>query len=543
LNASVRLFGSDRACVLLVLVVALVLCATGLGHRDLWDPDEPRTALATAGILKTGDWSVLRQDGRVWLEKPPLYYWLAAASSLAAGRVDEVTVRLPANGAAVLCALGVFLLGREFWGRRAGTLAALVLLTMEDFVVEARWARPDMLLALLLTVATVCAWGAVQASFGRSWLLGFWGALGLAVLAKGPVGLLPLAGLLVFLAATRRLVSAGRIGAWWGVPVTAAPSLAWLIAWRDETGAAFPVVSEMVRFGQRVAGGLHHPHPPVHLLTTLPLALMPWVVFLPAALLETFPRPGQPHDDRRAFLYSFLIVYVMMFAMSVEKRGIYLLPLLPLVAILIGRLWDLALFHWDPPPAALAVRIGLLCWLAAVIAASAYYLPRIARAGADLDGPARLLASCAFIAALLPIVFWRRLGPGGSMSLFALGTAACILVAILAVMPALDRYKSARGFARQLAGAPADRIGIHPDAHGGLSWYSGRPIDLLPDRTALAAFLTTSPRSLAVVEEDAWIAARRAEPMPGREVGRGSVGHRTFVLVQGTDAGPVPQER
>jgi 4-amino-4-deoxy-L-arabinose transferase-like glycosyltransferase len=534
LNLSVRLFRTDRACLLLVLATGLVLCATGLGRRDLWDPDEPRTALATAAIVSTGDWSVLRQDGRPWLEKPPLYYWLAAATSIAAGEVNELTVRLPANAAAVLCSVAAFLLGRELWGRRAGALAAIVLLTTEDFVVESRWARPDMVLALLMTVAALSAWCALRSSFRTAWLLAFWVALGLAVLAKGPVGLLPLLALGVHLASTRGLGEARRLGAAWGVPIAALPTVLWALAWGRASESAFPIGESLLRFGARVAGGLHHPHPPLHLLTTLPLSLLPWVVMVPAAMFETFPRRGLPRDDRSVFLYSFLIVYVVMFAMSVEKRGIYLLPILPFAALLVGRLWDLALFDWDPPPAGRAIRLGLFAWLVAVAAASAHYLPRIAEADVDLLGPARLLATCAFVGALLPLIFYKRLAPGGALGLFALGAAAGILVLVCDVMPAINHDKSARQFAARVAAlAGSHEVGIHPDAHAGLSWYARRPLTLLPDGAALDRFLARPGMPLAVVEEDAWRDLGRAGPEAGRVVERGRVGHRSFVLVVG----------
>ncbi|HKQ98652.1 MAG TPA: phospholipid carrier-dependent glycosyltransferase, partial [Candidatus Polarisedimenticolia bacterium] len=155
-----RLYGSDRASLLAVVAAALLLLVPGLGTRDLWDPDEPRTALVTRDLAEGGRWAVPTLDGRPWLEKPPLYYWLATAAGGAVGQVDALAVRIPANLAAILTAVTVFYFGRSLWGRRAGLLAALVLLTTEDFLIEARWARPDMLLGLLMTAAAFAAWRA-----------------------------------------------------------------------------------------------------------------------------------------------------------------------------------------------------------------------------------------------------------------------------------------------------------------------------------------------------------------------------------------------
>ncbi|HUD73200.1 MAG TPA: glycosyltransferase family 39 protein, partial [Dongiaceae bacterium] len=351
MSLSSRVAGSDRASLLCVVLAALVLLVPGLGARDLWDPDEPRTALVTRDLAAGGAWAAPTLDGRAWLEKPPLYYWLAAAASRAAGRVDAASVRLPANLAAVLLAVTVFLFGRALWGRRAGLLAALVLVTTEDFLIESRWARPDMLLGLLLTIAALAAWkGAVEGE--ARWTVIFWGALGLGILTKGPVALLPLAGVLAYAVAARDSGLLGRLRPASGIPMMLVPAAVWMAAWSTETGSRFPLGSILGRFAGRVGEGLHHAHPTSHLLTMLPLALLPWVAILPAAIAETWPGPVRGRDRRSIFLYALLLADLTLFALSAEKRGVYLLPMTPLVALLVGRTWDLRLYAWDPPPPA-----------------------------------------------------------------------------------------------------------------------------------------------------------------------------------------------
>src|SRR5439155_22318237 len=86
-------------------------------------------------------------DDQIELQKPPLYYWLAAACGRVRGEVDASAARLPAAAAGGLTVLAVFgflaLRGRFV----AGVCAAAVLLSAQHFVWVARTARIDVPLA------------------------------------------------------------------------------------------------------------------------------------------------------------------------------------------------------------------------------------------------------------------------------------------------------------------------------------------------------------------------------------------------------------
>ena len=98
---------------LLVLVAALACVVGALSARDLWAPDEPRYGQVAREMLASGDWLVPHVNGAPYAEKPPLYYWVAAALSAPGGRVTAITARL----AAALLAAGAVWLTRP--GRAA----------------------------------------------------------------------------------------------------------------------------------------------------------------------------------------------------------------------------------------------------------------------------------------------------------------------------------------------------------------------------------------------------------------------------------------
>lgn len=486
---------------------------------------------------------MLHLNGRPYIEKPPLYFWLAAAASLPAGRVTEFTARLPANVAALAGVICVFYLGRNLFGRRTGALAAVVLATAQGYFMEARWAHPDMLLACLISIACLALSQAYRSGGASGWLLVFYLAIGLANLTKGPLGLvLPILALLVFLAGSRDLAFLRRAGLAWGLPLALAPAGAWLVAYRLSSGGDYPLGFAMERLALRFTEGLHHSRPFSHLFTALALEFLPWTLFLPAALWHTFPRPGTRSDRENAYVYSWVIVVLAVFGLSAERRGVYLLPLLPLLALLVGRLWDAALMAWEPPPVDRPIAWSLGAGLVLSLGAAAYYLPRLRREAPDLLSPAVLLIGAAVLTAIVAIVAFRKAGGGKALGFLAAGLVVCHLIIAIVVLPALDLHKSARPLclrARDPVGAAP--LGIYPRYHSAYAFYTGRLLSTPESREDLAAFLKSAPRAYCLIEEGAYEAVRRGLGIELLVLDRDRVGHRSMLLVaSGVEVGAPP---
>lgn len=193
----------------LLIGIVLAVFFGGLGSARLWDRDEPRNARASHEMLERGDWIVPTFNGQLRDHKPILLYWGQMVSYLAAGE-SEFTARLPSALSAVLAIWAIALLGSRLSGRkrgisRDGFWAAAALATCLLFVMAGRAATPD---ACLIAFSTLGIAALVIASLAPSppyssgqvgparllpAALGYT-MLGLAALAKGPVGIvLPLA--------------------------------------------------------------------------------------------------------------------------------------------------------------------------------------------------------------------------------------------------------------------------------------------------------------------------------------------------------------
>jgi 4-amino-4-deoxy-L-arabinose transferase-like glycosyltransferase len=541
-SIAVGIFRSDRRCLLLVLAPAVLLFALNLGGRDLWAPDEPRTGVLARELLRGGSWAVLEENGRPYTEKPPLYVWLAAIAALPAGEVTEFNVRLPASLAAVAGVAMLFYFGRNLFGRRTGALAALVLLTTQGYFLEARWAHPDMLWAVLLLGAALAFHRAHRGGAARS-LAVFHLACGLAVLAKGPLGiLLPWLAILVYLTAARDLAFLPRTGWSWGLPLSLLPAVLWLLAYRAAAGAPFPLAEAFLGLARRFTEGVHHPKPFFHLLVALPLEFLPWIVFLPGAAAQTFPRPRGRGDRDNAYVWSWILALIAVFGLAAEKRGVYLLPLLPFLAILVGRLWDTALMGWEPSPVDRTIRWGLSAAGALAAAGAALAIPRLHREAPDLMTPAMALGGLALSTVIAALVLLRRRGGGAALAATAAGTAICLALVAATALPALDRYKSARGFCRRVAAAAADGpLAVYPDYRSVYVFYTGRILATPARQEELRDFLRSAPRTYALMEDIQYEVEKRTLGIDLQVIDRERVGHRVMLLVRAAaPPGPAP---
>src|SRR5262245_9861175 len=189
------------AALLLLLVLGLLLFR--LGAAPLVGPDEPRYARVAVEMHRAGEWVTPTLQGRPWLEKPALYYWLAGAAFAVLGET-ETAARLPSVLAALALVGVTALFGARLFGGASGLHAGFVLGTSLLTFAYGRAAAMDMLLAALVTTAIGLLALRVLGVSGPLAVVGASACMGLAVLAKGPLGLL-LPGLVMagYLAVTR----------------------------------------------------------------------------------------------------------------------------------------------------------------------------------------------------------------------------------------------------------------------------------------------------------------------------------------------------
>ncbi len=361
---------------------------TGLGLRDPWPPDEPRFALVAQDMLRTGDWLIPRVGGDLYADKPPLFFWLIAAATSLTGSL-RIGFLLPS----LLAGLGTMLLTydllRRVRGREVGLAAAFVLLLTFQFVWQARQAQIDAVLCFFTTLGLYGLLRHHCLGPARGWYLVGWAAAGLGVITKG-VGFLPLLALVPFVllarrgwpAAVKRVGSLGVVGVaamlvaigLWFVPMIVATSAGGeLLDYRNE-----------ILFHQtltRYAGAWHHQAPVYYyFVEIIPLFWLPLIALVPW-LWPRWRAALRDRDTMTAVLLAWVVIVVLFFTASSGKRGLYVLPAVPALAMAAGP-WLPELLRARGPR---RLAFVLACVLTGIAGLAAAYL------GFDADRAAQVV--------------------------------------------------------------------------------------------------------------------------------------------------------
>lgn len=473
------------------LVAAAALSAGLVGAVSLppLDRDEARFAQASAQMLESGDFIVIRFQEEERNKKPAGAYWLQAASVAAISDAKARTIlayRLPSLIGAALAALFTYAAIARLAGPAAGTLAALFLATAPVFAAESMIAKTD---ALLLACVAGAAWafaalaGPARAGArgGLAPAIGFWIAIGAGVLIKGPIIFLavaPLAAATALRFPDLRLLR--RLRPLSGLLILVLMIGPWAYAIGAATEGRFYEEAVGTDMLAKAAGAQEsHAGPPGYHLLLAPLLAFPFAALIPAGLAAGWRRR---RDFAAFFLLAFLVPGWLVFEIAATKLPHYVLPLYPALAGLS------ALAALDPGAAPRAAwRAGAVLYAVAglLLAGATATLPLLVGAKASLAG----IAAAALVAALALAAarqYWR-IEPlkGAALSI----PAAAILAAALlgAVLPGLAPLAlSARiSAALDMAGLHPLRDGAPPAALAG--YYEPSAVFLLGTATQLGS--------------------------------------------------------
>jgi 4-amino-4-deoxy-L-arabinose transferase-like glycosyltransferase len=181
----------DFVLTVAVAAIAAIVILPGLGAQSLANWDEAIYGVVTRELLSDPDLT-LHYGGRPWFEKPPLTFWLMAASSWVFG-LTEFALRLPIASFGIAAVVLQYLAGRYLGGRSAGLLAAILLLGVPQFIAYSRLAMTDVPLATLGMLSVVLL---LYANARSSLIIAAGAAFGLAILTKSAAAFLFLPGLL-----------------------------------------------------------------------------------------------------------------------------------------------------------------------------------------------------------------------------------------------------------------------------------------------------------------------------------------------------------
>jgi 4-amino-4-deoxy-L-arabinose transferase-like glycosyltransferase len=321
-----------------------------LGSRSLNEPDEGRYSEIAREMIETGDWLVPHFWYLPHLDKPPLTYWLVAASMKLFGQ-NEWAVRLPVALAGVSGVMATWLLGCALGGRRVGFWSALMLQSSLLYFAMARALTPDILLTQFTAWAIYFFWRswiclnsqfAIRNSQYLLWHLAGWTAIALGFLTKGPIALaIPLVAFVAIMVYRRHEIPGKEIficGLGAGLLLFFALAAPWFVAVFQRV----PQSAHYMIWGQ-AAGHLlgttikNREGSPFYFFGILAAGLLPWTILLGWLWRRTHWRTL---DDRQKDGWLLLNVWAIfpfvLFSLSHAKLPAYILPIFPALAILLA---------------------------------------------------------------------------------------------------------------------------------------------------------------------------------------------------------------
>jgi 4-amino-4-deoxy-L-arabinose transferase-like glycosyltransferase len=548
---------------LLLLAVGAAVFFTRLGATQLWDEDEPIFAATAREMMERGDWVVPVFNGGVLPDKPAAMYWLMIAGYFLFG-----TTEFAARCGSAFFSIGVVLLtwqlGRRLFSAEVGFWGGLVLATSLSFDVVARAATPDALLVFFSTLALFCfvAGGTPRQRRGTARSLvttaplsampgwrayaAMYAAMGLAVLTKGPVGVvLPTAAIGIYLLiAGRRRDVGGRPGECDAIQLAAnktrvakalgqaaavfQPTHVLRTIWSMRPLTALAAVAAvagpwyvwvgMRTHGQWLEGFIgvhnigrflhameHHRGPFYYYLIAVVIGFFPWSLFLTPLFRQCIGRIRRGHRWQPGYqlMIAWIAVYMVFFSLAQTKLPNYILPTYPALALLAGA-W---IAHWLRRPSRVAPRDLHAAWLLLALVGLGVAVGLPVAAHKFLQGEVVLgIVGVPLVAgAALAWHFTRRKQPRRAAWSMAAAAASFSLALFAWGAVRIDRQQSSAQFADVIhrhapdGAAQIRTLGYYRPS---LVYYSHRPVWQLESPEQVVEFFLRQPEDAFVFASD-----------------------------------------
>ena len=361
---------------LLYLCVGLALLPV-LVFRDYTPSNELRYLSIADEALRNGTFFAFTNQGVPYADKPPLYFWIIMAGKALLGAHYMWFLSLFSLIPAFVITNVMARWTREEMDARYDVPARLLLLSCGFFLGAAVILRMDMLMCMFITLSLRVFWRMLKGEGNRRRnALLFPLYVFLALFTKGPVGILvPLLGVVAFLAVTRRISTLGRYWGWttWGVLL--AGCAVWFGLTYREGGSDYLNNLLFHQTIDRAVDAFHHEEPFYYYLVAVWYSMAPWSLLVVGVTVLGVCRRWRATELQKFFLTIVVVVFVMLSLIS-SKIQIYLLPAFPFFVYLcmmwLPRLsWKLPAWLLALPALVLALGLPGL-WVAARLPETAY---------------------------------------------------------------------------------------------------------------------------------------------------------------------------
>ncbi|MBB3002574.1 4-amino-4-deoxy-L-arabinose transferase-like glycosyltransferase [Paraburkholderia tropica] len=331
----------NRSAILLLIVALAVIWFLPLGWRHLLPSDEGRYAEMAREMLATGDWITPRYNGYKYFEKPPLQTWMNALTFAWFG-IGEWQARLYTALTGFAGVLLVGFTGARVFNAATGFFAAVVLACAPYWNLMGHFNTLDMALSFWMEL-TLCALLLAQRpnlprNTARLWMWVCWGAMALAVLSKGLVGLiLPGAVLVLYTLISRDWALWKRLYLVSGLIVFFAVVSPWFVLVQERNPEFFNFFFIVQQFQRYLTPAQNRPGPFYYFVPVMLVGLLPWLSVSVQSVRHALRTPRQPNGFAPVTLMLVWSAFIFLFFSASHSKLIsYTLPIAPPLALVIG---------------------------------------------------------------------------------------------------------------------------------------------------------------------------------------------------------------
>ena len=324
--------------VVFLMTLISILYLYNFSINDIWTPNESFYAESVREMFESGNFLDIQYNYEPRYNKPPLTYWLIAASASVFG-LNEFGIRLPI----ILLTIGsvwlTYLLGKKLYGQRGGIYALVIMAVSVQLMAVKQYASPEIPLTFFFTLTLYWFIKAYQENKTKYYYLAYV-ALGLTVLTKGYPYIVVIAGIIGLFTLLDNgfnlkstFKKTGQFKLHFGVPIVLIIGLSWVIYMYLNFGSDFWEIFQRETFDRAFTRNEKSMRPFFYVevisWTILPYSLAFFII------LGYYLFKFKKIKKEIALAFSWFIVMFVIFTAAKGKIPTYFIQAHPAIALMI----------------------------------------------------------------------------------------------------------------------------------------------------------------------------------------------------------------
>ncbi len=464
---------SENLMLLFIVIFTGFLYFGYLGVLGLWNPDEPRYVEVAREMVSLKNFIIPHLNGFVYHHKPPMFFWSIAFFFQIFGETKEWIARLAPALSGFFTVIITYFYASKIFDKKIGALSALILLTSLNMFHLSRRCNIDTMFTLFILIAVILLhFGILHKEKMTKYFLLSCFFQGLGIITKGPLAFIfPFLTLIGYIFFTNNKEIFKKAPWFRGLIIILAVTAAWLLPAALAGGKEYFYAIVFKQTVSRYAHGMNHPRNFFYYFYTFPLDFLPWSLFFPLIFFRGILNKKFKPDTRLTWFFCWFIINFIFMCFSTEKRGLYLLPLSPAVAIFSA--YYLLKFKFTNDK---FFKIPFFILITALILSAVLFPVFFYQKTGEINVVLTVLSAICFWIGIFSLKFYKNLGYDLKLFLIAVMWGIGIFNVHSFLFPLANTYKSPKAFIQRMNGIETnwDNILFFNYYNGGFNFYLNR---------------------------------------------------------------------